>query len=523
MEFIHANYTRFSEVNVLTILSNNFFPVLLGFSLGLWGDVCTDGFCPIEQILVLSLALSAFTLALQCFLFMILRKSEKVAISTTAVLLWIFSFGSFSEICSRLLSAIGLPLLKLDFYIIPYCITGAIVLWFCNVISKSSFVLKCVKTIVIVFFLLVLSTETIQVLSAEQLAKKAVEIMSQQNGNIELGAASKPDIYYIILDAAAPLDTLQNLYGVQNLEFFEYLKKKGFYIAANSKSNYDRTKFSLSSSLNFNYINYLSPLLPKRSQSDTTFCRLIQKSQVVRSLKTLGYKIVNVRSGLPLTEYNPYADTNIGYIFGNELYTALGIEMTILGGLENYSDFVGGIARAKKSWLFSNIDKVQKIKGPKFVFAHILLPHPPFLFEADGSHLPLDGRIMSENYTVKKYTGQITYTYIQTQKMIDELLALSQDKLPIIIVQSDHGPQLNASGWPYSEAYLKERFGILNAYFLPDTKCRVLYSAISPVNTFRLIFNQYFQTHLPLLSDVSYYAPPSPPYYWAPWHDVRQK
>ena len=107
--------------------------------------------------------------------------------------------------------------------------------------------------------------------------------------------------------------------------------------------------------------------------------------------------------------------------------------------------------------------------------------------------------------------------------MIDELLALSDDKLPIIVLQGDHGPQLNADDWPYSEAYLKERFGILNAYFLPNTKCQTLYNSISPVNTFRLIFNQYFHTHLPLLSDISYYAPPRPPFYWTAWHNNEPK
>ena len=48
---------------------------------------------------------------------------------------------------------------------------------------------------------------------------------------------------------------------------------------------------------------------------------------------------------------------------------------------------------------------------------------------------------------------------------------------------------------------------ILNAYYLPDSGAKRLYSSITPVNTFRLILNQYFKTKYKLLEDVSYFSP----------------
>lgn len=45
---------------------------------------------------------------------------------------------------------------------------------------------------------------------------------------------------------------------------------------------------------------------------------------------------------------------------------------------------------------------------------------------------------------------------------------------------------------------------ILNAFYLPGVNTDVLYPNISPVNTFRLVFNLYFNTDLQLLADESF-------------------
>ena len=55
-----------------------------------------------------------------------------------------------------------------------------------------------------------------------------------------------------------------------------------------------------------------------------------------------------------------------------------------------------------------------------------------------------------------------------------------------------------------SEEELREKMGILNAYYLPGVDSSLLYPSITPVNSFRLAFDLYFGTHLGLLPDVSY-------------------
>ena len=59
---------------------------------------------------------------------------------------------------------------------------------------------------------------------------------------------------------------------------------------------------------------------------------------------------------------------------------------------------------------------------------------------------------------------------------------------------------------------MKERLSILNAYYLPEEGKKLLYESITPVNTFRIIFNYLFNTEFEILNDKSYFSTWSKPY-----------
>jgi hypothetical protein len=139
-------------------------------------------------------------------------------------------------------------------------------------------------------------------------------------------------------------------------------------------------------------------------------------------------------------------------------------------------------------------------EGDLFVFAHFVIPHPPYRFGPNGEWL--DGR--PENLQTA-YIGQVVFINREILQVIDTILAKSETP-PIIIIQGDHGPP------PQLAPSSAHKMPILNAYYLPGVDAdKVLYSAISPVNTFRVILNSYFEQDLPLLEDISYYAPPQDP------------
>jgi hypothetical protein len=87
--------------------------------------------------------------------------------------------------------------------------------------------------------------------------------------------------------------------------------------------------------------------------------------------------------------------------------------------------------------------------------------------------------------------------------VIDRILAES-DSPPIIILQADHSSKVYNQLNPVQDVKMKLLFPILNAYYLPGVGEEKLYSTITPVNSFRLLLNLYFGTHLPLLPDDSY-------------------
>ncbi len=95
--------------------------------------------------------------------------------------------------------------------------------------------------------------------------------------------------------------------------------------------------------------------------------------------------------------------------------------------------------------------------------------------------------------------------------MVDAIISNSNDP-PVIILQGDHGSRAMLAEYSLENTNLEERMSILNAYYLPLNGQNKLYDNITPVNTFRIIFNHYFDTNLTLLKDENYFASWKYPY-----------
>jgi len=338
------------------------------------------------------------------------------------------------------------------------------------------------------------------------------------------GVSSKPDVYYIILDAFASHDTLKEFGGYDNSEFLDYLKSKGFYVVEKACSNYDRTPFSISSSLNMQYIDQVPRALGENYVADNVYYRLIQNSPVFNLFKRLGYKIVNISAGSFATDNIPLADQNLHVNFGNHFTTCM-MMLTPLLGLEKYLPIMrDGYCQRRLAPKFL-LPQAIKIAGPKFVLVHSDLPHPPSLFDENGKMLALPRELLNDHSSdMKAYVAQLKYCQKEVKDWLELLLA--QPVKPIIIVQSDHGLYYER---PNSKEYFNEVMRILNAYYLPpvlnaNAKAEVSaspYPTITPVNSFRIVFNKYFGAQLPLLPDQSYCSPVrTSPYKWS---DVRSQ
>lgn len=338
-----------------------------------------------------------------------------------------------------------------------------------------------------------------------------------------------PDIYYIILDGYARDDILSDIYGFEGNDFTDFLNEKGFFVAEDASSNYNQTFLSLSSSLNFDYIENVADILGNQSNDRTPIYETIYNSKVFSYFKKAGYSIVVVSSGYPGVQIES-ADLFITGGSNIEEFENALLNMTPVPGLMSIFKIpaIGSFEdqyRERLNNIYDRLGKLPDWEGPKFVFAHIMSPHPPFLFDdkgdptthkkalefTDGSHLIGRDGISKEDY-ISFFGNQTKYVNHKMKSVVDLILTNSSNP-PIIIIQGDHGPGSGLDWESLENTNLKERFYILNAYFFPGEGKNTLYPFITPVNSFRLILNNYFNTDYEILEDKSYFSTWSRPYF----------
>jgi hypothetical protein len=252
--------------------------------------------------------------------------------------------------------------------------------------------------------------------------------------------------------------------------------------------------------------------------------RLIQDSRLRAFLEAEGYQTVSFDTGYTFTRIE---DADLYYTkFGKinqleemilelSLVKILGYQLDTGLSLSGYTTHRGRI-----DFILEQLKELPDLPGPKFVFVHLMIPHPPFVYDENGNLVPQtqvftirDGDHFqgSEQEYRSGYINQLRFTNQTILHTIDQILAGSKDK-PIILLQGDHGPALRFDFQSLEDSCVPERFSILNAYYLPEKEFQNLYTSISPVNSFRILLNHYFGTDMPALPDKAYYSNWDTPY-----------
>jgi hypothetical protein len=232
---------------------------------------------------------------------------------------------------------------------------------------------------------------------------------------------------------------------------------------------------------------------------------LMQNARVPLFLKSYGYRFVNIGSGLGNTNYMAQANINLRSSFWDENFVPT-FGGSLLGWPSKF-EWIRDYLRSVRLDCFAKLAEARFQPSPKFVLCHIILPHVPCLFAADGS--PVAGTITYNQLPFEKdlFLQQVIFTRKKVMEAIDAILSQPGPK-PIIVLQGDHGSaQLGDTNFPskgWKNIFIRERFGILNAYYLPNHEDIGLYQTISPVNSFRLIFNHYLHTKFPLEEDRNF-------------------
>jgi hypothetical protein len=330
-------------------------------------------------------------------------------------------------------------------------------------------------------------------------------------GVSDVPESAKRDIYYLIFDRYPGPKTFEKQYHRDN-DLYGFLEDQGFYVAHDALANHLKTQHSLSSSLNMRYIKYLSKDTVGAEDDQTPVQNLLQNFRLERYLKSLGYKSVHLGSWFPPTFEDFAADENYHFNSWSQFSARL-LETTAWRcirrglGIRDPFDF-WLIQREHGLYQMAELQRIQDLPGPKFVFAHVLLPHPPYVFDRNGGfidHEPVD-------MDYPRMFEQLAYTNKRIKELVTNLLSGPDETDPIIVIQSDEGPhppryQADEDFFDWTSATkeeLGEKLRILNTYYLPGVGNDDLYPSISPVNSFRFIFDHYFGAKMPLLPDRSY-------------------
>lgn len=444
---------------------------------------------------------------------------ERAAIILSFWIIYFFSFRLLSKIPMKLGLVENRSLAVVFVQVIGVGLLIWFSLWCIYTRKKTDWLSSFLKIGSFCLVLIGLSSITYKAFRAE---KFVVSIGPEINPGLGTSRAT-PDIYYVLLDGFGRFDVLRGMYGVDTSDFEERLKSLGFYIADYSQSNYIQTLLSLSSTLNMGYLDELARTLPKGSKNRDVLIDLVRDSKVVNFLKTSGYKTYSFSSGYSGTDLiNTDERASTPWVlseFHNLILrvTPLPTLMRQLGIFKwQYSAH-----RRRLNFIFDTLPKLGKDTSPKFVFAHVMAPHPPFVFNSkggdvwrkrkfvfgDGSHF--DGR---KREYIADYGGQVTFLMTKIADIVEEIAM--RDPFAVIILQGDHGPGLELNWGDRTKSNLWERTSILNAYRMGAAWPGEvgLRADVSPVNTFRLVLDEIFKLNIPELPDRTFYSSWGQPY-----------
>jgi hypothetical protein len=330
-----------------------------------------------------------------------------------------------------------------------------------------------------------------------------------------------PNILYLVLDEYSRSDMLTTHFGHDNSSFMDSLNTKGFQIIEKSRSNYWSTPYSLSSSLNLMYLQ-ANPTSSAQDCNWTCLNKLLNENSFMESIRTHGVSVYSTNASLSRPVYFGNFDSclqtpsnyenlyDVGYTFWAS--TAFHPLIKYLSKRTTNKIVERHKEKIDDAWnaiMFKNISDKNC-----FIYAHILAPHPPFLFNGNfhklnenyaGTYPLFDLYTMPDSTWADGYSSQIDYVNHNVLEVINAQLA--KTKKPIIIIQGDHGMRKKLYKYgvynKYDSEYLM-RFTNFSAIYFPDQDYSTLYDSMSNVNTWRVVLNKYFGTKLEMLPDRNF-------------------
>lgn len=329
-------------------------------------------------------------------------------------------------------------------------------------------------------------------------------------------ASHKPDILLLLLDGYPRADTMQRVLGEGNESFVSALRAQGFEVARRSRANYTFTQLTMASMLHMTHLVDLEAyraISNRTAPEDPTVRNLINENPVFDRWRAEGYEIVSITPGIERVSVLSAEDVSDSGTISEFEYHLL--RSTAMGALWSIAD-PAFLARNHHARVLHNLEEVEDLFqadtkiGGRFIWAHVLSPHMPAVFERDGSLRPVPfssaffadggGDLVTPWEHRAALRNQIAYLNDRIEAVLESVIR--RDPETVITLMSDHGSAVNFD-WRRLDSDLDERFANLFAWRTPG-RADVFTDTQTTINVFPRLFNSYLGEEMPLLPDSTW-------------------
>ena len=507
------------------------FPILIIYSQNIGRVEITELFLPV--IIIVGL-----TIGLYYFLKLILKNENKSAIIVTLILIMLFSYGHIYYLLSDvmidefdigqnryLIPAFGLVLGISIFFIIRAR----------RVFDNATSILNVISIVFIIVAISNVALVGAEITSCDKCSNQEffyeARDFSDYFESHEFSISKNqelPDVYYLILDEYARNDALIEYHNFSNHELTEFLEKKGFHIAKNSFANYPMSVQSIPAIMNMDYINFLADEIGTEVRNYKPLngknYGLYPNNMVIKNFKEMDYKIITFNTFALHLHENPLADKTFchrdKFLLDNRLADVLARTSIFGYYIERWAE---GELRQATLCAFENFGNAGNVfDEPVFVWAHVMLPHPPWIFGPNGEEItPGKPLLITDNPEFRdsgwepkrQYIQQVQFANKKTIEVVENIL--ENNRNAIIIIQGDHGTAWETNWMEPSKEDAWQRLRNFDAIYFPDKDKRdLLLDDRTLVNTFRTVFNAYYESNYELLENKMYWGWNAKPYYF---------
>jgi hypothetical protein len=461
-------------------------------------------FFRVARALLVSLLLTGL---IELVFWLIFRKPGIVRVLTSYTVLVLFNYGNvYSFLVSHTLAGVNLG--RARFLLTFFSLIFALLVWLltkkhraaANSDSFASWIAAVLVALAVFNFI------TVKVGAATD----ADGVTPVTSGQALQAAATRPNIYHIVLDGYTSSAALAADFGYDNSQIKAGLESLGFVVPQNAFSNYDETISSLSTTLNMDWVENLVTA-GKEDHEQKKLVNSLVNSRVRSLLEEQGYQTFAFENEFRWSLWRNadfYESPRHRTLFSKSLnsFEVMYLEGTVLRLAENYDPhFFNGSMEdlasvnldkyEEQSFALERLPDLPSYISPRFVFAHLTVTHVPYVFDLNGSLMPLEnqgtavGTDFADPVMRDAYITSIRYMNSRLLPIVREIIR--EDPNAVIVIQGDHG-------YPGVD-----RHQIFLAVYDPKQGITGE-GCVTPINLYRSIFNEWFGADYPLLENELY-------------------